>query len=132
MSRPVWVSIAAGGGQRGDTGERGDVGSLAAAAFAGLLGRWEPTAEGRRTNVATLLLELEGVTGRRTDGERAMVRSMRATRLRSPTDAVGTVVRELQAFHADADLRDDAVVVCLDWRGLARTVRWVTSGGALG
>ncbi|GIJ76469.1 Serine phosphatase RsbU, regulator of sigma subunit [Micromonospora phaseoli] len=58
-------------------------------------------------------------SGRETYGERAMARSMRATRLQPPTDAVGTVMRELQAFHAEADLRDDAVVVCLDWRGLA-------------
>ncbi|MEV5769336.1 PP2C family protein-serine/threonine phosphatase [Micromonospora sp. NPDC052213] len=50
-------------------------------------------------------------------GERAMARAMRATRLQPPTEAVGTVMRELHAWHADADLRDDAVVVCLDWRG---------------
>ncbi|PZG18924.1 protein phosphatase [Micromonospora craterilacus] len=59
-------------------------------------------------------------SGRETYGERAMARSMRATRLQPPTEAIGTVMRELQAFHADADLRDDAVVVCLDWRGSAR------------
>ncbi|MFG3418094.1 PP2C family protein-serine/threonine phosphatase [Micromonospora sp. NPDC048063] len=50
-------------------------------------------------------------------GERAMARAMRATRLQPPAEAVGTVMRELHAWHADADLRDDAVVVCLDWRG---------------
>ncbi|WP_319461289.1 PP2C family protein-serine/threonine phosphatase [Micromonospora sp. RTP1Z1] len=50
-------------------------------------------------------------------GERAMARSMRSTRLQPATEAVGTVMRELHAYHADADLRDDAVVVCLDWRG---------------
>ncbi|MEG3636250.1 PP2C family protein-serine/threonine phosphatase [Micromonospora palythoicola] len=58
-------------------------------------------------------------SGRETYGERAMARAMRATRLQPPTEAVGTVMRELQSFHADADLRDDAVVVCLDWRGSA-------------
>jgi hypothetical protein len=26
-------------------------------------------------------------------------------------------MRELHAYHADSDLRDDAVVVCLDWHG---------------
>ncbi|MFF5216167.1 PP2C family protein-serine/threonine phosphatase [Micromonospora sp. NPDC000442] len=56
-------------------------------------------------------------SGRETYGERAMARAMRATRLQPPTEAVGTVMRELQTFHADTDLRDDAVVVCLDWRG---------------
>ncbi|SCL48878.1 PP2C family protein-serine/threonine phosphatase [Micromonospora chersina] len=50
-------------------------------------------------------------------GERAMARAMRSTRLQPATEAVGTVMRELHAYHADADLRDDAVVVCLDWRG---------------
>ncbi|WP_433384298.1 PP2C family protein-serine/threonine phosphatase [Micromonospora sp. KLBMP9576] len=50
-------------------------------------------------------------------GERAMARAMRSTRLQPPAEAVGTVMRELHAWHADADLRDDAVVVCLDWRG---------------
>ncbi|MEV7328077.1 PP2C family protein-serine/threonine phosphatase [Micromonospora sp. NPDC093244] len=50
-------------------------------------------------------------------GQRAMARSLRATRLQPPTEAVGTVMRELHAYHADSDLRDDAVVVCLDWHG---------------
>ncbi|TDB74940.1 PP2C family protein-serine/threonine phosphatase [Micromonospora sp. KC723] len=50
-------------------------------------------------------------------GERAMARSMRSTRLQPATEAVGTVMRELFAYHAEADLRDDAVVVCLDWLG---------------
>ncbi|MFE9656197.1 PP2C family protein-serine/threonine phosphatase [Micromonospora sp. NPDC006431] len=50
-------------------------------------------------------------------GERAMARSMRSTRLQPAAEAVGTVMRELHAYHADADLRDDAVIVCLDWRG---------------
>ncbi|MEU7996896.1 PP2C family protein-serine/threonine phosphatase [Micromonospora sp. NPDC049060] len=52
-------------------------------------------------------------------GERTMARAMRSTRLQPPAEAVGTVMRELHAWHADADLRDDAVVVCLDWRGSA-------------
>ncbi|MEW2379056.1 PP2C family protein-serine/threonine phosphatase [Micromonospora sp. NPDC047812] len=52
-------------------------------------------------------------------GERMMARAMRSTRLQPPAEAVGTVMRELHAWHADADLRDDAVVVCLDWRGSA-------------
>ncbi|NBE79455.1 PP2C family protein-serine/threonine phosphatase [Micromonospora rubida] len=55
--------------------------------------------------------------GREPYGERAMARSMRATRLQPATEAVGTVMRGLQSYHADVDLRDDAVVVCLDWRG---------------
>ncbi|WP_422746068.1 PP2C family protein-serine/threonine phosphatase [Micromonospora sp. WMMD754] len=54
-------------------------------------------------------------------GVRAMARSMRSTRLQPATEAVGTVMRELHAYHADADLRDDAVVVCLDWHGSDRS-----------
>ncbi|MBG6104663.1 PP2C family protein-serine/threonine phosphatase [Micromonospora vinacea] len=50
-------------------------------------------------------------------GQRMMARSLRATRLQPPAEAVGTVMRELHAYHADSDLRDDAVVVCLDWHG---------------
>ncbi|MEU4570338.1 PP2C family protein-serine/threonine phosphatase [Micromonospora sp. NPDC023956] len=53
-------------------------------------------------------------------GQRAMARAMRSTRLQPAAEAVGTVMRELHAYHADADLRDDAVVVCLDWRGSPR------------
>ncbi|GLY24050.1 PP2C family protein-serine/threonine phosphatase [Micromonospora sp. NBRC 101691] len=53
-------------------------------------------------------------------GRRAMTRAMRSTRLQPAAEAVGTVMRELHAYHADADLRDDAVVVCLDWRGDSR------------
>ncbi|MFG1882484.1 PP2C family protein-serine/threonine phosphatase [Micromonospora sp. NPDC049102] len=55
--------------------------------------------------------------GREPYGQRMMARSMRATRLQPATEAVGTVMRELHAYHADSDLRDDAVVVCLDWHG---------------
>ncbi|MER7168962.1 PP2C family protein-serine/threonine phosphatase [Micromonospora sp. NPDC000207] len=55
--------------------------------------------------------------GREEYGRRAMARAMRSTRLQPATEAVGTVMRELHAHHADADLRDDAVVVCLDWHG---------------
>ncbi|MEV1144671.1 PP2C family protein-serine/threonine phosphatase [Micromonospora sp. NPDC049799] len=58
--------------------------------------------------------------GRGSYGERAMARAMRSTRLQPPSEAVGTVMRELHAYHVDADLRDDAVVVCLDWRGPGR------------
>ncbi|MFC4017468.1 PP2C family protein-serine/threonine phosphatase [Micromonospora sp. GCM10011542] len=55
--------------------------------------------------------------GREPYGHRMMARSMRATRLQPAAEAVGTVMRELHAYHVDSDLRDDAVVVCLDWHG---------------
>ncbi|MFI7522772.1 PP2C family protein-serine/threonine phosphatase [Micromonospora globbae] len=56
--------------------------------------------------------------GKEPYGERAMARAMRSTRLQPAAEAVGTVLRELRAYHADTDLRDDAVVVCLDWHGV--------------
>ncbi|SCL24075.1 Serine phosphatase RsbU, regulator of sigma subunit [Micromonospora pallida] len=59
-------------------------------------------------------------TGSEPYGQRVMARAMRSTRLQPAAEAVGTVMRELHAYHADADLRDDAVVVCLDWRGTPR------------
>ncbi|MET8354723.1 MULTISPECIES: PP2C family protein-serine/threonine phosphatase [unclassified Micromonospora] len=55
--------------------------------------------------------------GREPYGQRVMTRSLRATRLQPATEAVGTVMRELHAYHVDSDPRDDAVVVCLDWHG---------------
>ena len=57
--------------------------------------------------------------GQEAYGVRAMARSMRSTRLQPAAEAVGTVMRELFAYHADTDLRDDAVVVCLDWHGVS-------------
>ncbi|WDZ83177.1 PP2C family protein-serine/threonine phosphatase [Micromonospora cathayae] len=63
-------------------------------------------------------------TGAEPYGRRAMARSIRSTRLQPAAEAVGTVMRELHAYHADADLRDDAVVVCLDWRGSVRRDGW--------
>lgn len=56
--------------------------------------------------------------GKEPYGERVMARAMRSTRLQPAAEAVGTVLRELRAYHADTDLRDDAVVVCLDWHGV--------------
>ena len=50
-------------------------------------------------------------------GDRAMPRAMRAARLQPAAEAVGAVMRQMYAYHEDADLRDDAVVVCLDWLG---------------
>jgi serine phosphatase RsbU (regulator of sigma subunit) len=57
-------------------------------------------------------------SGRQPYGERAMFRAMRATRLQPAPEAVGTVMRELHAYHEESDLDDDAVIVCLDWRGM--------------
>lgn len=56
--------------------------------------------------------------GKETYGQSAMYRSMRATRLQPATEAVGSVMRELHDYHEQMDLEDDAVIVCLDWRGM--------------
>lgn len=53
-------------------------------------------------------------------GDRAMPRAMRAARLQPAGEAVGAVMREMYAHHAGSGLRDDAVIVCLDWLGPAR------------
>ncbi|WIM94881.1 PP2C family protein-serine/threonine phosphatase [Actinoplanes oblitus] len=51
-----------------------------------------------------------------TFGESALFTALRGTRLQPATEAVGTVMRDLREFHADAEPEDDAVTVCLDWR----------------
>ncbi|MEV7228737.1 MULTISPECIES: PP2C family protein-serine/threonine phosphatase [Polymorphospora] len=56
--------------------------------------------------------------GRAPYGESALARAIRRTRLQPATEAVGTVMRELRAYHEHADLEDDAVIVCLDWDGM--------------
>jgi serine phosphatase RsbU (regulator of sigma subunit) len=54
--------------------------------------------------------------GRVPYGESGLLNAVRRTRLQPATEAVGTVIRGLQEYHAGADLLDDAVTVCLDWR----------------
>lgn len=43
-----------------------------------------------------------------------------AARVRRPDDTVREILRELLALYDEAGLDDDAVVVCLDWRGPPR------------
>ncbi|MGW0469174.1 PP2C family protein-serine/threonine phosphatase [Streptomyces sp. NPDC003027] len=50
-------------------------------------------------------------------GERALARALTSTRLLPPTQVPGAVLRELSAYHGGSPLEDDALVVCLDWRG---------------
>ncbi|MER5961534.1 PP2C family protein-serine/threonine phosphatase [Streptomyces sp. NPDC002057] len=50
-------------------------------------------------------------------GDRALARALTATRLLPPTQVPGAVLRELAAYHGANPLEDDALVVCLDWRG---------------
>ncbi|MFG2773108.1 PP2C family protein-serine/threonine phosphatase [Streptomyces sp. NPDC048350] len=50
-------------------------------------------------------------------GERALARALTSTRLLPPTQVPGAVLRELTTYHGDTALEDDALVVCLDWRG---------------
>jgi len=60
--------------------------------------------------------------GRDAFGDRALLSALRGTRLQPATEAVGSVMRGLHEFHADADLADDAVIVCLDWQGAIEDV----------
>jgi len=55
--------------------------------------------------------------GRDTFGIGGLLSAIRATRLLPATEAVGSVMRGLHDYHADYDLDDDAVIVCLDWFG---------------
>lgn len=50
-------------------------------------------------------------------GTLALRRALDVSRSLPPIDAVATVMSDLRAFLHDDDLQDDAVVVCLDWRG---------------
>ena len=50
-------------------------------------------------------------------GAFALARALRRTRLQSPSEAVRTLTRGLLDHHAGAELKDDAVVLCLDWTG---------------
>ncbi|WP_432061438.1 PP2C family protein-serine/threonine phosphatase [Streptomyces sp. S1] len=50
-------------------------------------------------------------------GDRALARALTATKLLPSAQVPGAVLRELAAYHGDAPLEDDALVVCLDWYG---------------
>jgi serine phosphatase RsbU (regulator of sigma subunit) len=54
--------------------------------------------------------------GRAPYGESGLLSALRRTRLQPATEAVGTVIRGLRDYHSGADLADDAVALCLDWR----------------
>jgi serine phosphatase RsbU (regulator of sigma subunit) len=49
--------------------------------------------------------------------EAKLERSVRATRGLPAGEVVRQLIRELQAHHEGQELSDDAVVVCLDWKG---------------
>ncbi|MFI6108100.1 PP2C family protein-serine/threonine phosphatase [Streptomyces sp. NPDC051310] len=50
-------------------------------------------------------------------GDRALARSLAATRLLPAPQVPDAVLRELRTYHGDVPLDDDALVVCLDWHG---------------
>ena len=49
-------------------------------------------------------------------GERALARAITSTSLLPAADVPGAILREL-ATYLDADPEDDALIVCLDWKG---------------
>jgi serine phosphatase RsbU (regulator of sigma subunit) len=59
--------------------------------------------------------EAANATGRY--GEAALHRFIRRTGPLAPLQAVRSLLGDLRTFLGDADLDDDAVVVCLDWNG---------------
>src|SRR6202042_3136797 len=49
--------------------------------------------------------------------ERALARAITSTRLLPPAQVPRAVLRELTSHRGSPDPEDDALVVCLDWRG---------------
>ncbi|MFI6515132.1 PP2C family protein-serine/threonine phosphatase [Spirillospora sp. NPDC050679] len=50
-------------------------------------------------------------------GNVALLQALRDTRLQNPAEAVRTFIRHFLEYHGDAEPKDDAVVVCVDWTG---------------
>jgi serine phosphatase RsbU (regulator of sigma subunit) len=50
-------------------------------------------------------------------GDNGMTRAIRAARMQPAGEAVGAIMRALQAYHGADAIEDDAVLVCLDWNG---------------
>jgi serine phosphatase RsbU (regulator of sigma subunit) len=61
--------------------------------------------------------------GRQAYGAKGLATAIRSTRLQPAAEAVATVMRGLHAYHERERLDDDAVIVCLDWRGMDRAER---------
>ncbi|MFB9909169.1 PP2C family protein-serine/threonine phosphatase [Allokutzneria oryzae] len=59
----------------------------------------------------------EAAVGERRFGEEQLALTLAATRAVSPPEAVRAIMADLHEFGGEADLDDDAVAVCLDWRG---------------
>ena len=56
-------------------------------------------------------------------GDARLLRFVRRTRAMAPLQAVRSLLGDLRSFVGDADLDDDAVVVCLDWSGVPESGR---------
>ena len=69
-----------------------------------------------------LMLVSDGVSDAVADehryGDARLFRFVRRTRSMAPLQAVRSLLGDLRSFVGDADLDDDAVVVCLDWSGV--------------
>ncbi|GGV30281.1 phosphatase [Actinomadura cremea] len=67
-----------------------------------------------------LVVVSDGVFSARTSrgefGANALEQATRRSRLQDPAEVPVAVIDELIDFHEGADLADDAVVVCLDWK----------------
>jgi serine phosphatase RsbU (regulator of sigma subunit) len=68
-----------------------------------------------------LMIVSDGVSDLRSDagiyGDVALERFVRRSGRLAPLEAVRSLLGDLRAYGGDADLADDAVVVCLDWSG---------------
>ncbi len=52
-------------------------------------------------------------------GASALPSALRQTRLQDPSEAVRTMTRGLIDYHEGSELLDDAVILCIDWKGRA-------------
>ena len=60
----------------------------------------------------------DAVTAAGRYGDSALNRFVRRTRSMAPLQAARSLLGDLRSFLGDAELEDDAVVVCLDWTGV--------------
>ena len=70
---------------------------------------------GDRLVVVSDGVHLAAPGGQPTYGASALAAALRDTRLLPATEAVNSLMRSFDDYHAGSDLLDDAVIVCLDW-----------------
>jgi len=79
-----------------------------------------PGAQGTYTGTSCLnsdgLYGARGPSGR-VYGQAPLTAALRSSRLQAPSETVRYLITDLLAHQEGTDLADDAIAVCLDWRG---------------